>query len=160
MRRFYFDHFTMARLELRISRIKTHEQMNSCLQRLCRSLFGLTDSPKEFDQLVFYTGSLLFSKKMKKAARTRQEAIQVDRVHSALYAYSHSKMEQLFEIAPLGTLFSLYQTEAKREGLEKDSVYAKNLELYLETIRQFAARFKGEISYKTNERGSPLPRTE
>ena len=128
--------------------------MTNCLQRLCRSLFGLTASPKEFDQLVFYTGALLFSKKMKKAAQTRSEKLQVDRVHSALYAYSHSKMEELFEITPLGTLFSLYQQEAEREGLEQDSVYAKNLDLYRDTMRQFASRFKGKISSETKQRRS------
>ena len=128
--------------------------MTSCLQRLCRSLFGLTASPKEFDQLLFYTGALLFSKKMKKAARTCKETLQVDRVHSALYAYSHSKMKQLFEIAPLGTLFSIYKEYAEREGLEQDPVYAKNLELYRETMGQFTAMFEGKISYETKRRRS------
>ena len=91
---------------------------------------------------------------MKKAAQTRSEKLQVDRVHSALYAYSHSKMEELFEITPLGTLFSLYQQEAEREGLEQDSVYAKNLDLYRDTMRQFASRFKGKISSETKQRRS------
>ena len=58
--------------------------------------------------VAFYLGAVLNARAMKTATVGVREKREIDRVHSCMYAYSHTKMEALCGVAPVGKLFRKY----------------------------------------------------
>ena len=69
--------------------------------------------------------------------------------YDCLYKYSHTRLVNLFDVKPLGTIYAKFYEDAKDSILRTEASVMKNKDLYSKVLREFLLIFQGKIDIST-----------
>ena len=119
------------------------------VKTLATEMFG--ENHPEFKLLHFYLASIIDYKYITEEdiGSSGLTSRELTIFYDCLYKYSHTRLDNLFSVKPLGEIYNQFYTSERTNILRTESSLSKNKSLYEKVMKEFSQIFFGKIDINT-----------